>query len=410
MNTPLHRIITLDNGLRLVHLRQPSTHAAIFGIVVRAGSADETDDTWGLAHLVEHTIFKGTLTRSSHAIINRMEQVGGELNAFTAKEDTTVYTVFPSAYPVRAISLIADLVINSRFPERETARERDVVLDEIDSYLDIPSEAIYDDFDDIVFAGTPLGHNILGTARSVERLTGDDCRRFLSRYYTVGRSVVFYSGPSGADRIARLCNQYFAAMPAGTAAESPGAIPFTGGSHTRHLDSLHQTHALAGIPIGGIDDPEVYADALFSNIIGGPGMNSLLNVALRERRGLVYTVESSIARYAATGLLTVYFGCDHSDLDKCLTICRNTFERLADTPTERMTQLLDKAKRQYIGQSIIAAEARENHIMNMARLLLFTGRIPTLRQSTDAICAVTPAQISTRATAFLTPSRLLLTR
>ncbi|MDE6207077.1 MAG: insulinase family protein [Muribaculaceae bacterium] len=394
------QIIVLDNGLRLVHLHRPGVFAGIFGITVAAGSASESASEHGLAHLVEHNIFKGTAKRRSWHITNRIESDGGELNAFTTKEETTVYAIFPAGNPKRPIELIADLAINSVFPAAELDKEREVVIDEINSYRDTPMDAVYDDFEDMVYAGSPLGHNILGTPDSVRSLDSEACCHFLRRHYTVASSVLFYSGPDSADTVRRTACRYFAALPAGTPS---GTTPESRPTEYRHvsdsiaIDGLHQSHTVVGMPIGSIYDNSRYGDALFSNIIGGPGMNSLLNVELRERRGLVYTVEASVARFTTTGLLTVYYGCDADDTDRCLNLVRRTARRLADTPEPALARLLARGIKQYCGQLSIAAENYESRIMNAARSVLFNGTLSDLRHTISRLEAVTPEFIRRRA-------------
>lgn len=300
MKLPQAQIITLPSGLRLVYIQHHGVGAGIFGITVGAGSSDEGPGTYGLAHLVEHTIFKGTLRRRPWHIINRMEAVGGELNAFTTKEETTVYTIFPQGAAARAIELVADLAINSQFPEGELDKEREVVIDEINSYRDTPSEAVYDDFEDMVYAGTPLGHNILGSAATVATLGSKDCRDFLHRHYTVGNMVVFYSGPQSSNHIADLVERCFEGLPQGAGKKKAVTNSFTAKSAEVTIDGLHQSHVVLGIEVDSLYGDGRYADGLFSNLMGGPGMNSLLNVELRERRGLVYTVESSLTRFTSS--------------------------------------------------------------------------------------------------------------
>ena len=399
-------VITLVNGLRLVHQHRRGDGAGFFGIAVRAGSANEAPDSYGLAHFVEHTIFKGTRHRSSWHIINRMEAVGGELNAFTTKEETVVYSIFPTGNAPRAIELIADLAINSQFPERELAKERDVVIDELNSYRDTPSEAIYDDFEDLAYAGTPLAHNILGTEASVAALTGEQCRRFVSHYYTAPNAVAFYSGPQSADHIAALVERHFADLPRHEVEHStlpaPAIAKF---DRTEHLDG-HQCHVLSGMATGGIYGADRHAVALFANIIGGPGMNSLLNVELRERRGLVYNVEASTASFCGSGLLNIYYGCDADDLARCRRICRDTLSRLADGGNFGQRRL-DAARKQYLGQLAIASENRENRIMALARATLFHGKPSPAEEIIEAIKAVTTDDIASLAAKMADASYLI---
>ncbi|MBO4942316.1 MAG: insulinase family protein [Muribaculaceae bacterium] len=406
MKLPKPQLITLSNGLQLVCVHQRGAGAGIFGLTVGAGSSDEAPGEYGLAHLVEHTIFKGTIHRRPWHIINRMEAVGGELNAFTTKEETTLYTIFPQGSAARAIELVADLAINSQFPGHEVDKEREVVIDEINSYRDTPSEAVYDDFEDLVYAGTPLGHNILGSAASVASLDGSDCRVFLDRYYTVGNAVAFYSGPQAPDHIAALVDKYFSALPAGAPRAAREPIAMKAVTDNIVIDGLHQSHTVLGIEVGSMYGSDRYADGLFSNMMGGPGMNSLLNIELRERRGLVYTVESSITRFATTGLMTVYFGCDADDTDRCLDLCVRTANRLADTPASTLDRRIAAAKRQWLGQLAIGSENRENRIMGSARSVLYTGGLTSDEEVVEQIMAVGREQIVSRARSFSEPSVL----
>lgn len=392
--------------MRLVHMRHTSTSMAIFGITVHAGSADETPDNYGLAHFVEHTIFKGTSRRSSWHIINRMEAVGGELNAYTTKEATVVYTIFPSGEGARAIELVADLAINSRFPERELNKEREVVIDEINSYLDTPSEAVFDDFEDMYFAGTSLGHNILGNPESVAQLGSADCRDFLQCYYRRGNMVAFYSGPAGAEQVARMIGRYFSTLPAGNTQHAVAAISNPPKNvHIVKPLPIHQSHTVYGALVGA-EGIRRYAVGLFTNIIGGPGMNSLLNMELRERRGLVYSVDAGTTFFAPGALLTVYYGCDESDRALCASLCRRIFERLASSAlTPRQ---LERAKKQYSGQLAIARENRENNILGAARATLFYGHPTTEAEVYEAIGAVSNDDIRLLASQMLEGSSLSL--
>lgn len=393
------------DGLRLVHIHHRGAGAGIFGIAVRAGSVDESSDEYGLAHFVEHTIFKGTSRRSSWHIINRMESVGGELNAFTTKEETVVYSIFPSGNAPRAIELIADLAAGSKFPDKELEKEREVVIDEINSYRDTPSEAIYDDFEERALAGTPAAHNILGSPESVRLLSGASCRAFLDKHYTKNNIVAFYSGPQSAEHIAKLVERHFAVLPAGTP-KTRGCTKKTF-LHFEHVEKLdiHQSHALLGAEVKGLYSPQRHAVSLLANIIGGPGMNSLLNVELRERRGLVYSVEASTAMFSDIGLLNVYFGCDPEDLSRCMKICKSVFSKIADG--DITARKLEMAKKQYLGQFAIASENRENRIMAAARAALFRGAPLSFEDTVEAIHNVSVDEISLIANSLCEASSLV---
>lgn len=385
-----YRIDTLPSGLRVIHVRRPGV-AEFFGTATRVGSRDERPEHYGLAHFVEHTIFKGTTARRAGHILNRMEAVGGELNAYTTKEKTVVYSAFPAGNAARAIELIGDLVSHSVFPDRELDKEREVVADEIASYLDTPSEAIFDDFEDKIFAGTGLGHNILGTAETIRNFSSDTCREFMSRYYSTRNMVVFYSGGESADRILRLVEKHFADLPCHEMIHTQADfrdIPHF--SDIRRI-GLHQAHTIIGARTEGLFGSGSYPMALLTNMLGGPGMNSMLNVELRERRGLVYTVEASTTLYSDTGLFAVYFGCDEADTARCARMVRSRISALADAPlSERQ---LSARITQYIGQMMMARANHEQAALAMARGMLYHGHVRTMAEIAERIRAVTPDDI-----------------
>lgn len=376
MKTSRHSIdaLPLDGGeLRTVHIHCPGSAVACFGVAVRAGSRDEPPGDFGLAHFVEHTIFKGTDRRRASHIIKRMESVGGELNAYTTKEETVVYSIFPSGNLSRAAELIADLVVNSRFPDSELDKEREVVADEIDSYLDSPSDAVFDDFEDLIFKGSSLGHNILGSSDSLKTFDSARCRSFIDRHYRAGDMVAFYSGPQCATAVFRTLGRYLSVLHAGKserpAARTPAILPAF--DEVRNIPT-HQAHCVLGARIPGYMSPDRAVVSLLINMLGGPGMNSLLNVELRERRGLVYSVEASTSLFSDCGLATIYFGCDPDDRLRCAGIVRRTLERFDRTLTPK---ILEAAKKQYLGQLTVASENRENTTLAAARSLLWRGYV-----------------------------------
>lgn len=377
--------LTLGNGLRCVHVHEPGAMVGYCGVAVRAGSRDEDVNAGeaGLAHFVEHTIFKGTRRRTSWHIINRMEAVGGELNAFTTKEDTVVYSAFSRANLGRALELVADLIINSQFPKVQLDREREVVCDEIDSYLDQPSEAVFDDFEDLIFAGDSLGHNILGTKESVMNLTSEDCRNWLNKYYNVSHVILFYAGSSGVNKFRAEAEKYFSELPAGSPVavrESLGFFPLF--DEHRVIDS-HQSHVVMGAGLQTCSMAERTVLALLTNIVGGPGMNSLLNVSLRERRGLVYNVEASTTMFSNGGEFTIYFGCDPGDVPLCRQIVERQIADLAEHPLSE--RRLSAAKKQYLGQLILADDNRDNRAIAIARATLFRGKALTAGEMTELV-------------------------
>ncbi len=393
---------TLSNGLRLVHV-MTTNQVAWCGLAINAGSRDERDGQYGLAHFVEHTIFKGTEHRRAWHILNRMERVGGELNAYTTKEGTMIYSVFPHQHLGRAIDLLADLVQWSVFPQEELDRERDVVLEEAASYRDTPSDAVYDDFEDLLLAGSELGHNILGRKDDLERLTREDCMRYLKALYVPANMAFFSVGPERADRVFRLAEKCFGGMSHAMASrhrsEPQEVEPF------RRVVSIgtHQAHTIVGARVPSMSHPLRYALMLLNNILGGPGMNSLLNVELRERRGYVYTVESSLSMLSDCGWMEIYLGCDPDDVRSSLRVIERITGKLGQEllPERR----LEAYKKQYCGQLVVAADSTEFMAMRAGRGLLYHGRVATIDETIARIMAVTAEQVA-QAAAFLKSDRL----
>lgn len=383
-------ISELANGIRMLCIGMPGADVEYFGVAVNAGSRDERDDEHGMAHFVEHTIFKGSSTRSSRSIINHMESVGGELNAYTTKEETLVYSVFPRGYLGRAVPLIFDLVTDSVFPADELDREREVVCDEINSYLDIPAESVYDCFEEELFAGSSLSHNILGTVESVRMLDSDKCRRWLDRYYRPDNMVVFYCG-ADVGRAHRSIARYFGQIEA-SRTDIQRVEPCVNDTFdTVRTIGSHQSHTIIGARIPGMYDSGRHAMALVNNILGGPGMNSRLNVELRERRGLVYSVDSSVTHYTDAGVFSIYYGCDPEDAGRCHRLVMRQLERMA---SERMSDTaLRRAQRQYVGQMTVAAAQTESMVLSMTRGVMYHRRPMSITESARRIMALTPDDV-----------------
>ena len=394
MNIAYH---TLPNGLRLVHVNT-ANQVAWCGLAVNAGSRDENEGHYGLAHFVEHTIFKGTTHRRAWHILNRMERVGGELNAYTTKEGTMLYSVFPHQHLSRAVDLLADLVQWSVFPQSELERERDVVLEEAASYRDTPSDAVYDDFEDLLFAGSELGHNILGRKEDLENLSREDCMRYLKKLYVPANMAFFSVGPDSPDRVFRLAEKAFGPMSHEMEPRRRTVPPHVEPFRRTINIGTHQAHTIVGARVPDMNHPLRYALMLLNNILGGPGMNSLLNVELRERRGYVYTVESTLTMLSDCGWMEIYLGCDHDDVRSSLRVIERITSRLSQEllPERR----LDAYKRQYCGQLVVAADSTEYLAMSAGRGLLYRGRVATIDDTITRIQEVTPEQIA-RAAEFL---------
>lgn len=390
-------VATLPMGLLLAYRRVPGAMVDYCGIAVKVGSRDDAPGFDGMAHFVEHTIFKGTERRSSWHINNRMERVGGEINAFTTKEETVVYTAAPSGNLSRAMELIGDLALHSRFPQHEIDKEREVVADEINTYLDMPSDAVFDDFEDLIFAGTTLGHNILGDSKALAKFNSEECRSYLAKWYTAPNMVVFYSGSASIERVAKAVEKSFSGIradnprPAGYADES-AAIKSVARFDTAREIGSHQSHIVMGALAPGRYSDDKYAMSLLTNILGGPGMNSILNVQLREKRGLVYSVEANSSFLSDCGLFTVYFGCDRDDESKCRELVARAIEGIALKPLSDIA--LSQAKKQYLGQLAVSSDNRENSAITDGRAALWHGALTNNKLAAERINAVTSHDIS----------------
>ena len=402
--TDSRHLLRLPNGLRGVHVHRPGARVDYVALSVNVGSRDDAPGCEGLAHFVEHTIFKGTDIHRSSYIINRMEAVGGELNAYTTKEETVVYTVAPSGNLRRSVDLIYELIAHSSFPQTEIDREREVVLDEIASYLDSPSEAVVDDFEDMMFPDNGLGHNILGTKDSVDGLSGDTCREYLKRYFVPSNMVLVYAGSSSVDEVMKLVEQTFGVLDhphPSLQRVYPGNLTVV---HDEVKDlGLHQSHTVVGAVIPGAKSPDRHAMSLLANIVGGPGMTSLLNVEVREKRGLVYSVDCVMAMFSDCGLMEIYFGCDEDDTARCLRHVRSVIARVCDgyiTDTR-----LSRAKRQYLGQLVVANENVEARVLSLGRHVTLFDSLPDPQRTIDAVNRLSTDDIA-HAASYLAPSCL----
>ncbi len=393
---------TLSNGLRLVHVRT-TKQVAWCGLAINAGSRDERFGQYGLAHFVEHTIFKGTKHRRAWHILNRMERVGGELNAYTTKEGTMLYSVFPHEHLDRAIDLLADLVQWSVFPADELDRERDVVLEEAASYRDTPADAVYDDFEDLLFEGSELGHNILGKKEDLERLTQEDCMHYLKALYVPTNMAFFSVGPEKPERVFRIAERCFGSMNH-VMAPRHRITPLESDPFRKVMQiGTHQAHTIVGARLPDMNHPLRFALMLLNNILGGPGMNSLLNVELRERRGYVYTVESTLTLLSDCGWIEIYLGCDPDDVRSSLRVIERITTRLGEQ--QMSARRLDAYKKQYCGQLKVAADSTEFMAMRAGRGLLYHGAMATVDDTIARIQAVTADEIA-QAAAYLNANRL----
>lgn len=376
----------LPNGLQIVYLFSDS-NVSYCGFAVNAGARDETLNH-GLAHFVEHTLFKGTKKRKARHILNRMETVGGELDAYTSKEETLLYTVCLSKDVERAVDLLADLVYNSQFPEPELEKELEVVFDEINSYPDMPSELIFDEFENLLFEGSELGHNILGDAKSLETFTRETCMSFTEQFYRPDNMVFFFYGNTPFKKILRLANKYMSIENRSTVNVQRKAPLFNPPKQLKIDKDLHQTHVVIGGTTCPAFDERQTGLHLLNNILGGPGMNSRLNMSLREKHGLVYSVESGLTSYTDAGLFTVYFGCDRKSENKCLSLIYKELKRLRNDKLS--ASQFAAAVRQWKGQLEIAREQRESLALRLGKSFLRFNKyddLPEVYRKIDALTA-----------------------
>ena len=388
---------TLDNGLRIIHL--PSDSKVVYcGYQINAGTRNEEPGEEGLAHFCEHVTFKGTERRKAWHILNCLESVGGDLNAYTNKEGTVYYAAILKEHIARAVDLLSDIVFHSTYPQQEIDKEVEVICDEIESYNDSPTELIYDEFENILFKGNSLGHNILGTAEQVRQFTTEDALRFTRKLYRPDNAVFFAYGDINFKKLVtllkrsvgseelRVKNEEFNSREEermkGEESNSPKGQTIVMEKHT------HQAHVMIGTQAYDVHDDRRMPLYLLNNILGGPGMNAKLNLALREHNGLVYTVESTMVAYGDTGTWSIYFGCDEHDVKRCLRLVRKELDKFMEKPLSDAQ--LRAAKKQIKGQIGVACDNRENFALDFGKSFLHYGwekNVDRLYEQVDAITA-----------------------
>ena len=391
----LYNTYTLGNGLRIIHL-PTSSHVVYCGYEINVGSRNEQIQQWGLAHFCEHATFKGTKRRRAWAISNALERVGGDLNAFTNKEDTVFHAAILKEHTPQAIDLLTDMVFHSVYPKNELDKEIDVICDEIESYNDSPADLIYDEFENILFGEHPLGHNILGSLLTVKSFNSDCARKFTAKYYRPENSIFFISGDINFQHVVKLLEQATSDFPIAKPIIHPTVQKPLQHYSPRGIEQergTHQAHVMLGHRSYSIHQEERMSLYLLNNILGGPGMTSRLNQSLREKHGLVYTIESTMVNYDDAGLWAIYFGCDHEDLCKCMRLAKRELQKMIDKPlTERQ---LAAAKRQLKGQIGIACDNKENFALDFGKSYLHYGWERDITSLYRHIDAVTPESIQT---------------
>ena len=437
---------TLDNGLRIIHL--PSDSKVVYcGYQINAGTRNEEPGEEGLAHFCEHVTFKGTERRKAWHILNCLESVGGDLNAYTNKEGTVYYSAILKEHIARAVDLLSDIVFHSVYPQAEIDKEVEVICDEIESYNDSPAELIYDEFENILFKGSPLGHNILGTAEQVRSFTTEDALRFTRKLYRPDNAIFFAYGDIDFKKLVKLVGRAFADDDSGKLAEEDchadfaddadfsGGTGFAGDENSitteKSVSSVksvgpknypsvgeeiagqtivmqkntHQAHVMIGTRAYDVNDDRRMPLYLLNNILGGPGMNAKLNLALREHNGLVYTVESTMVAYGDTGTWSIYFGCDEHDIKRCLRLVRKELDRMMEKPLS--DSQLKAAKKQIKGQIGVACDNRENFALDFGKSFLHYGWEKNVDCLYEQVEAITSQQIQDVARELFDKNRLI---
>ncbi|NRF38491.1 pitrilysin family protein [Pedobacter foliorum] len=398
-----YNVHTLPNGIRILHVPSASaiSHACI---IINSGSRDESDENAGLAHFIEHLIFKRTEKRSTNQILNRLESVGADLNAYTTKEYTCIHASFLNPYLDRTLELFNDIVFHSTFPEDEMDKEKSVVLDEIASYLDQPEEAIYDDFEDLVFSGHPLGRNILGTTDSVSKITQKDIHQFIKENYHTDKMVIAVLGNYSLNKVVKIGSKHYSDIPENlyrSTREAPLKAPVVTKTFNK---PIQQAHAMLGSQAYSLHHPYKTGLLLLNNLLGGNGMSSILNLQIREKYGIAYTIESGYSPLSDTGIFTLYFGTDKEKVNKASSLIFKELKKLRDNPFSEVQ--LQKAKNKFIGQIALGEENRIGLIISMAKSLIDYDKIDDLQTVFNKIQAVSTTDIGNITNEILDESNL----
>ena len=394
---------TLSNGIRLIH-QQTVSPVAHLGVLINTGSRDEAQEEHGLAHFIEHSVFKGTKKRKAFHVLSRIEDVGGELNAYTTKEETTLHSTFLRQDYDRAAELLSDILFNSVYPQKEINREKEVIAEEINSYRDTPSELIFDEFEELVFDGHPIARNILGTTEKIDKFTRESILNFIENNYHTDQMVISSVGKLKFERLIGYAEKYFGSATAKLRSNS--RKPFENYTPAIRLEDkdTFQSHCMIGNIAYDVQHPKRIIMVLLNNIIGGPAMNSRLNLALRERRGMAYNVESNYTAYTDTGLFNVYFGTDRENFEKALTLVRKEFKQLRETRLG--TSQLNKVKKQMIGQIAVSAESHDDLMLAIGKSYLLYNKVDSLSEVFKKIEAISDYDLLEVANEVLDENRL----
>lgn len=394
---------TLDNGIRLIH-KYADSPVGHLGVLINTGSRDEEPNEHGMAHFIEHSVFKGTKKRRAFHILSRIEDVGGELNAYTTKEETTLYSTFLAEFYERTAELLSDILFNSTYPEKELNREKEVVLEEINSYKDSPSELIFDEFEELVYDGHPIARNILGSPANLATFNREAILRFIDNNYHTDQMVISSVGKIDFAALIKLVEVYFGQ--AETRLRKNGRKKFENyvpGIRVVEKDTF-QSHCILGNIAYDVMHPKRIALVLLNNIIGGQAMNSRLNMALRERKGMAYNIESGYTAYTDTGLFNVYFGTDRENLEKAIGLVLKEFKLLKEKKLGVLQ--LSKAQKQLMGQIAISTENREDLMLTIGKSYLLFDKVDTVQTIFKKIEAITPTDLLEAANEVLNESQM----
>ncbi|WP_066628335.1 M16 family metallopeptidase [Labilibacter marinus] len=366
---------TLNNGIRIIH-KPEKGEVAYCGMIINAGSRDEKEKEHGMAHFIEHVVFKGTKKRKAFHVLSRLEDVGGELNAFTSKEETCIYATCLKEDYERSMELISDITFHSVFPEKELIKEKEVIVDEINSYKDSPAELIFDDFEELLYPNHPIGRNILGTPETLKSFTRDDIFSFTDNNYHTDHMVFCSVGQQEFKKVVKLAEKYFGDIKENRREIKRQPIVTGAPQIIRTNKDTYQSHVIIGGAAYDYNHPKRLGLHLLNNLLGGPGMNSRLNMSLREKRGIAYNIESSYTAFYGTGVFSIYFGTDRKNVDKSLKIVFTELDKLRNQHLG--TLQLQKAKRQLKGQIAISSENKESLMLNLGKSYLLYNKVDSL--------------------------------
>ncbi len=381
---------TLNNGIRIIH-KPENGEVGYCGMIINAGSRDEKENEHGMAHFIEHVVFKGTKKRKAFHVLSRLEDVGGELNAYTTKEETCIYATYLKEDYQRSMELIADITFHSVFPEKELIKEKEVIIDEINSYKDSPAELIFDDFEELLYPNHPIGRNILGTPEILKSFTREDIFSFIKNNYHTDQIVFCSVGQQEFKKVIKLAEKYFGEIPENRRKIKRQPIAKNQPQIVKTNKDTYQSHVVLGGIAYDYNHPKRLGLHLLNNLLGGPGMNSRLNMSLREKKGIAYNIESTYTAFYGTGVFSIYFGTDRKNVDKSIKIVFNELNKLRNQTLG--TLQLHKAKRQLKGQIAISSENKENLMLNIGKSYLLYNKVDSLDYIYKKIDALTASDL-----------------